>query len=298
MSTNKQLYLLVITFMLLSCNRSDDNYSASGVFETTEVQVSANGVGEILKLDVDEGAQLDSGLIIGYIDTTQLYLKKKQLYGNLKAVDSRQYNVSKQIASLKQQISTQQKEQIRFQNLVKSNAGNQKQLDDINSQIEILQRQLNAQIEVLENGNNSVKGESMSLLAQIQLIDDQINKNIIKSPIKGVVLTKYVECGELASTGRVLFKIADIDNLFLRAYISASQLTDIKIGQKVKVYADRGEDERREYNGTISWISNKSEFTPKTIQTRDERANLVYAVKIAVKNDGYIKIGMYGDVQF
>jgi HlyD family secretion protein len=219
-----------------------------------------------------------------------------QLMGSLRAVESRQYNVSRQIASIRQQIITQKTEQKRFENLVKSNAATQKQLDDINAHIDILEKQLAAQTETLENSNRSISGESMGLLMQIAQIDDQIKKSLVVSPIDGTVLSKYAEQGEWAMPGRALFKVANIGDMKLRVYITADQLTMLKIGQQVKVFADHGKSDRREYPGTVIWISDKAEFTPKTIQTRDERANLVYAIKVAVKNDGYIKKGMYGEL--
>ncbi len=243
-------------------------------FEATEVIVSAKSAGELLQFNIQEGQQVEAGKQIGCIDTTQLYLKKVQLLANLKAVESRHYNVPKQIASIQQQIATQKTEQKRYENLMKSNAANQKQLDDINAQIMLLEKQLAAQTETLENGNRSVSGESLGLEAQVAQIEDQIRKSIISSPINGTVLSKYAEQGELAEQGRTLFKVADIANMNLRVYITADQLTLLKIGQQVKVYADQGKSDRKEYLGTITWVSDKAEFTPKTIQTRDERANL------------------------
>jgi HlyD family secretion protein len=283
--------------MLSACGNDNAGYDASGIFEATEVIVSAKSTGELMQFDIQEGQQVETNKQVGYIDTTQLFLKKVQLLANLEAVGSRHYNVSRQIASVQQQISTQKNEQKRYENLVKSNAANQKQLDDIKAQIALLEKQLAAQTETLENGNRSVTGESMGLMAQIAQLDDQIRKSIISSPISGTVLSKYAEKGELAVQGRTLFKVADIANMNLRVYITANLLTSLKIGQSVKVYADRGESDRKEYTGTITWISDKAEFTPKTIQTRDERANLVYAVKVAVKNDGLIKKGMYGEIK-
>lgn len=284
--------------LLSSCGNSDGDYEVSGVFEATEVMVSAQAAGEIMDFNVDEGLDVKSGQMLGYIDTIQLYLQKKQLEANLKSAESRVYDVAKQTASIRQQILTQKKEQKRFQNLVDANAGNRKQLDDITENILLLEKQLAAQEETLTNGNNMAKAEINAISAQIALTDDRIKKSIITSPIEGTVMVKYAETGELAVQGRTLFKVADINNIYLRAYITASQITSLKIGQKVKVYADQGESGRKEYEGTVSWISDKAEFTPKTIQTRDERANLVYAVKVMVTNDGYIKRGMYGEVSF
>ena len=286
-----------IFILLTSCGNNHSNYDASGVFETTEVLVSSQAGGQIMQLNIEEGQVLEAEKPVGYIDTTQLYLKKMQLLSNIKTAANRHLTIDKQIASLKQQIVHQKSEQQRFDNLVKSNAANQKQLDDINAQLTILEKQLAAQVETLENNNKIVAGERVSLEIQIAQIEDQIQKSIISSPITGTVLSKYAEQGELTAQGKAVFKIAAINNMFLRAYITSDQITQLKIGEEVKVYADFGKKEMREYAGTVTWISEKAEFTPKTIQTRNERANLVYAVKIAVKNDGYLKKGMYGEVK-
>jgi len=288
--------LSIINLLLLSCSNKDGQYDASGVFEATEIMVSAQANGELMTFNVMEGQRVEANAPLGYIDTTQLYLRKMQLLANVNAVESRQYNVSRQIAAIQHQIATQKTEQRRFENLVQSNAANQKQLDDINAQIELLEKQLEAQTETLQNNNRSISGERQALLMQIAQLDDQIKRSVVASPISGTVLSKYAEQGELATQGRTLFKIADIENMKLRVYITADQLTTLKIGQQVKVYADKGKSDRTEYAGTVIWISDRAEFTPKTIQTRDERANLVYAVKVAVKNDGYIKKGMYGEI--
>lgn len=290
-------WMLGAALILAACGNGSDQYDASGVFEATEVVVSAKSAGEIMQFDIQEGQDVVAGCQVGYIDTVQLHLRKEQLSASLKAVQSRHYNVDRQIAALRQQIETQKREQKRFEELVASNVANQKQLDDITAQVDMLEKQLAAQQETLSNNNSGISGESLSLKAQIAQIEDQIRKSVIASPIDGTVLAKYAEPGELAGQGRSLFKVADIGNLFLRVYITADQITELKIGQPVKVYADQGKSDRREYPGTVSWISDKAEFTPKTIQTRNERANLVYAVKVAVKNDGYIKRGMYGEIK-
>ncbi len=297
MKTIKNIVYASIILLLTACGKGNGDYDASGVFETTEVIVSAEANGKIMQLNFIEGQQVEQGKPLGYIDTVQLYLKKMQLLTNTSAVKSGRVDIPRQIAAIKQQIATQKNEQKRFENLVKANAANQKQLDDINAQILVLERQLTAQTELLENSNKNISEQSSGLEVQIAQINDQIQKSIICSPINGTILSKYAEQGELATQGRALFKVADIEHMFLRAYITASQLTQVKIGQAVKVYADFGEKEMKEYSGTITWISDKSEFTPKTIQTRDERANLVYAVKVAVKNDGYLKYGMYGELK-
>lgn len=297
MKTTKILFIS-IAFVLASCINKKNQFDASGVFEATEVIVSAKGNGEIIKLDLQEGQIVNADTPLGYIDTTQLYLKKAQLMAGLKALGSRHTNVANQVSALKKQIETLKREKKRFENLLKSNAGTQKQVDDISSQLEIAQRQLAAQTEQLNNANSSILGESEGIEIQIAQINDQIKNSIIKSPINGTVLSKYAEQGELASQGRVLFKIANLQDINLRVYITSSQLTSVKLGLEVKVFADEGITGRKEYSGTIIWISDKAEFTPKTIQTRDERANLVYAVKVAVKNAGYIRKGMYGEIKF
>lgn len=291
------VYLLGLAVLFFACHGEDGEYDATGVFETTEVIVSAQGTGEIMRFDIDEGQTVDAEEELGYIDTVQLSLKKQELLANLEATNSRRYNVGRQIASLREEIATQKREQQRYQNLVQAKAANQKQLDDINARLATLEKQLAAQTETLENGNRTVSGQVRMLEAQLAQVEDQIGKCRISSPINGTILSKYAETGELASQGRALFKVGDIVNMYLRAYITADQLTELKIGQSVRVFADEGESGRREYAGTVSWISDKAEFTPKTIQTRDERANLVYAVKIQIQNDGFVKRGMYGEIK-
>jgi HlyD family secretion protein len=289
-------YLILNVLFLAACTGRNREYDASGVFEATEVTVSARGTGELVYFDLREGQTVAAGQALGLIDTTQLHLRKAQLLGTLKAVDARRFNVERQVAGLRQQIATARTEQVRFENLVRENAATSKQLDDITAQLAVLEKQLAAQTETLTSGNASLDGETQAMWAQLAQIEDQIAKSTVASPIDGTVLAKYAEPGELAATGRALFKVADIENIFLRVYITADQLTELQLGQKVRVFADRGADQRREYEGTVSWISDRAEFTPKTIQTRDERANLVYAIKVAVTNDGYIKNGMYGEV--
>lgn len=293
-------FLSIISAMTLltACSGSDSKYDASGVFEVTEVMVSARVAGEIMDLDIDEGTEVTAGEPVGYIDTVQLYLQRLQLEANVKAAESRICDVEKQTAAIRQQIATQKKEQTRFENLVNANAGNRKQLDDITAAINLLEKQLVAQTETLINGNANAKAQAEALKTQIALTNDMISKSTIASPVDGTVMAKYVEKGELAVQGRTLFKVANINDMYLKAYITSGQITGLKIGQEVKVFADSGDSDRKEYRGVISWISDKAEFTPKTIQTRDERANLVYAVKIKVQNDGYIKRGMYGEVSF
>ncbi len=267
MRTNKYILLAATLLGLSSCGNKRGDYDASGTFEATEVIVSSEANGKIMQFNIEEGQLLKAGEEVGCIDTLQLYLKKMQLLASGKAIASKSTDINKQIAATKEQIGKAEYERKRTENLLKENAATQKQIDDIDYEIQVAQ------------------------------LDDQLRKCHITSPICGTVLAKYAEAGELATQGKPLFKVADVQHLFLRAYITADQLSQLKLGDKVKVFSDLGKDDRREYEGTITWISDKSEFTPKTIQTRDERANLVYATKIAVKNDGYIKIGMYGEMK-
>ena len=290
--------IATVLLSLAACNRGDGNFDATGTFEATEILVSSEANGKIMELNIEEGDRLDAGAMVGYIDSTQLYLKKMQLSAGLRSVDIRKPDIRKQIAALEQQIATARTEQQRMENLVKAKAGNQKQVDDIVNNIKYLQKQLDAQYSTLNKTTGGADAEAESILYQIMQLDDQLQKSRIVTPQAGTVLVKYAEPGEVTVAGKPLYKIADTDLLYLRAYITADQLSKLKQGQTVRVFADYGADEQREYPGTITWISDKSEFTPKGIQTKDERANLVYAIKIAVKNDGYLKIGQYGETVF
>ncbi len=292
----KALFSIIILSTFASCGKSESDYDAAGTFEATEVVVSSEVMGKIVNFDITEGQVVTENQIIGAIDSVQLYLKKQQLLAGRKALTNRKPDIKKQLAAVEQQIETAKTEKKRIQNLLQANAINQKQLDDVNAQIAVLEKQQTALKSNLESTSNSLSDEETAMQLQIQQIEDQLLKCKITSPIAGTILTKYAEKGELASPGKALFKVADIQNITLRAYITNDQLSKLKIGQKVKVYSDSGESDSKEYEGTVSWISAKAEFTPKTIQTRDERANLVYAVKIMVKNDGLLKIGMYGNV--
>ena len=295
----KKIMILATGLVVLaSCGNKDVDYDASGVFETTEVLVSARGTGEIISLNIEEGQQVKANEELGRLDVTQLELKKDQLKSGKTAATSRKLNTQQQVASINQQIQNLQKEKARFEALLKDGAATQKQVDDIGYQIAVLQKQLSAVNEQVSTANTSIDGQSAGFDAQIGQVDDMLRQAVITSPIDGVILSKYAEQGEFAAPGRALFKVADVSQMRLRAYITADLLTNVKIGQKVKVYADQGDKGRKEYEGTVSWISSEAEFTPKTIQTRNERSNLVYAVKIDVKNDGIIKRGMYGDVKF
>lgn len=297
---NKIIYTvsILVSLLLFACSNSNDDFDATGTFESDEIIVSSEAMGKLVMFDVDEGFILKQNQIVGVVDTTQLYLKKKQLESTIKAVLSKQPDVSTQLAALQQQIETAQTEKQRIENLVKSNAATTKQLDDINAQLEVLQKQYNATKSSLNITRNGIQSETLPLIAQVEQIEDQINKSKIKNPIDGTVLTRYAKQDEIATNGKALYKIANLSEMTLRAYVNGDQLGQIKLGQNVKVFVDKGNGEQKEMSGEIYWVSSKAEFTPKTIQTKDERANLVYAIKIKVKNDGYLKIGMYGEVRF
>jgi len=273
-------------------------YDATGVFEATEVTLSARGQGEIVSLVCEEGDDVSASQSLGQIDTVMLSLQKKALLANVSATEARRLDVSAQVASLRQQLSNLEQEKARFGRLLQKGAASQKQVDDIDHQLAVVKTQLKALNDQVSSSNRSLGSQSSALSAQVEQLQKQIHDCAITSPISGVILQKYAEQGEYAAPGKPLLKIGDLHNIRLRAYVTAPQLTELKLGQQVKVYADLGEDDQREYTGTLTWISDKAEFTPKTIQTRDERANLVYAVKISVENDGFIKLGMYGNVSF
>jgi HlyD family secretion protein len=283
---------------LMGCGSSGRRADATGTFESTEIIVSAEEAGPLVRFVVEEGQSLSAGQSLGSIDSTQLVLKKGQLEASRSSVSSRRSDVDLQISALEEQIETQKNEKRRVERLLSASAANQKQLDDVNAQISILERQLEAQKTSLNNANRGVQGEGSSLDFQIAQLDDQIARCEIRSPVAGTVLAKYAEAGEYALPGQALFKVADLSTVYLRAYIGSDLLTTLKIGQAAKVKADFGKKETRSYDGRVVSIADQAEFTPKTAQTRDERDNLVYAVKIAVKNDGYLKIGMYGSVEF
>lgn len=293
-------YIGLGALLFASCSNKDGDYDASGAFEATEIIVSSEASGKIEYLNIMEGQQLEKGQQVGLIDTTQLYLQKMNLLSNIKGVRSQQPNIAAQTASIKEQITTLEREKQRTTNLIEANAATQKQLDDINGQIEVLQKQLSASESTLQKSSQNITAQSSSMDIQIEQIEDRLKKSIITSPITGTVLNKYAEEGELANMGTPLFKIADINNMILRVYVTNDQLSNIKLNNKVQVIVNNSKDSdsNRVYEGTVTWISDKSEFTPKTIQTKNERANLVYAMKVSVKNDGYLKIGMYGEVKF
>ena len=292
------VFALATVALFASCNSNKSKYDAEGFFESTEITISAQATGNIMALDIREGDILEEDVEVGYIDTTQLHLNKLQLAKNVESINSNRPDIKKQIASLESQIKKLTKERTRIENMLRDGAATTKQLDDIESQIEIVNNQLEAQKSSLTKSTLSLDAQTLSIETQIDIIDDKLEKSKIKSPIAGTVLTKYAQAGEFTAVGKPLFKIADLENVYLRAYVTSAQLSNIKLGDKVMVYADFGGDNIREYSGTIEWIAAKSEFTPKNIQTDNERENLVYAIKVALANDGYIKLGMYGGIKF
>lgn len=298
MKSRNLLGLCSLLALFSACGNGVPKYDATGTFETTEVLVSAEASGRLLYFDIEEGMLLKAGEEVGVVDTVQLYLTKLQLEASIKSVEEQRPDILKQVAATKEQISAAQRERNRVANLLKVGAANQKQLDDAEDQLEVLRKQLVAQNSTLSNSHQSLTWQSSSVGIQVAQVEDQLRKCHITSPIIGTVLAKYAEAGELTAMGTPLFKVADTEQMYLRAYITSEQLSQVKLGQKVTVFSDYGTDEHKQYPGVVTWISDTSEFTPKTILTKNERANLVYAVKIAVHNDGLLKIGMYGGVEF
>ena len=292
----KTIYGIFSLAILCSCAREDD-FDATGTFEATEVTVSAEASGRILRFDLQEGDRVEVGAQVGAIDSLQLYLQKLQLERQAASTRSNRPDIGAQAASLRQQIAYQQGERRRVENLLKDGAATAKQLDDIDAQLKILDGQLEALLSTLRNNTLALDENTSAIELQAAQVEDRLAKCRILSPIGGTVLAKYAEAGELASPGRPLFKVADLDRVYLRAYFTSEQLAGLKLGQQVKVTADFGADQRFEYPGRVVWSASESEFTPKNIQTRNSRANLVYAVKIAVENDGRLKLGLYGEVK-
>ena len=294
----KTLTIVCIAALLTACNSNKKEYDATGTFEATETTVSAEQSGTLLNFALEEGDDVEAGQEIGLIDTTQIWLKIRQVTATKAVYQSQKPDLQKQIAVTRQQLAKAKTEQQRYRELVNDGAAPAKMLDDATSQVQVLQRQLDAQVSTLNTQLSTLNSQMSATDVQTSQLRDQLQKCHIKSPAAGTVLEKYVERGEFVSPGKPLFKMGEVKQMFLRAYVTSAQLQNIKIGQAVKVFADYGNGQKKEYDGTISWISSRSEFTPKTIVTDDERADLVYAVKIAVKNDGYIKIGMYGEVKW
>ena len=311
---NLTLPILLASFVLAatSCHDNRPDTDASGVFESDEVIVSAEQTGKLLSFPIKEGDTLRKGALAGSIDVNNVILQKEQVQASIQALRQKTTNphpqielVKRQLAVQESQLAQQQREKTRTENLLKADAATQKQLDDINAQIDQLQKQIAVSRQQIDLDNSNIATQNRTIFSEqnpleknVAAIQDQINKGQIINPITGTVLTRYALEGEMTSTGKALYKIANLDTLTLRAYVTGAQLTSIRLNQPVKVYTDDGAKHYKQYNGEVYWISDKSEFTPKTIQTKDERANLVYAVKIRVKNDGYLKIGMYGEVKF
>lgn len=292
----KRIVCIAAAALAMSCG-TEAEFDAQGSFEATEVVVSAEAAGRILWFDAEEGTAVEPGVRIGQIDTLQLDLQRRQLEAQQAALLASRPDIRAQAAALREQIAKQERELTRVQNLLRDGAATTKQRDDIEAQIRILQSQLSAALSSLDKSTVTIDGNAAVVEAQIAALDDRITRCRIASPIAGVVLTKYAEAGELAAVGKPLLKVADLEHLYLLAYFTSEQLAAIRVGDAVTVTADFGGDQRYDYEGRITWISPESEFTPKTIQTRDSRANLVYAAKIAVRNDGRLKIGLAGEVR-
>jgi len=302
----------ISTLILLSCNGKDSKFDATGTFEADEVIVSSELSGKILRFDVEEGQSFSKDSIVGIVDAENISLQKEQMEASIQALSEKTADVTPQVKLLENQLAVQQSqlnnllhEKTRIENLLKDDAATGKQLDDINAQVDVARKNINVtqqQINVQRNNiatqNRSILSEGKPLEKRVAQLDDQLKKANIINPVNGTVITKYAEAGEITSPGKALYKIADLSTMILRAYITGTQLSQVKLNQAVKVLVDDGKDKYKELSGTITWISDKAEFTPKTIQTKDERANLVYAMKVKVKNDGFLKIGMYGEVQF
>ena len=289
--------LASVALMLAACGGNEKEYDATGTFEATETTVFAEQSGALLTFSVNEGDNIEANKEVGLIDTTQVWLKIQQLGATKEVYQSQKPDMEAQIAATRQQLAKAQQEEQRFHELVADGAAPSKMLDDASSQVKVLQKQLAAQQSALSTSTRSLDKQMAATDVQVSQLRDQLRKCLIVTPTKGTVLEKYVERGEFVVIGKPLFKMADTEAMYLRAYVTSAQLQNIKIGQQVKVFADYGDGQKKEYDGTISWISSRSEFTPKTILTDDERADLVYAVKVAIRSDGFVKIGMYGEVK-
>lgn len=293
---NTAIYILATLFMLAGCSKTSDA-DASGTFETDEILVSSQAAGQLLKFDVHQGDHLYLNQEIGLVDTLQIHLQKLQLNAQIKSMRSSKPDIESQIAALKSQLSNLQNEKARIENLIAKGAIPTKQLDDINAQIDIINSQISALVTTLSKNTSALDHNVDALEVQTLMLEDQLAKCRVKSPASGTVIAKYVNAGELVNFGTPLLKIADLNSIYLKAYFTSDQLADVKLGQEVKVIADYGGDKQYTYTGRVIWISSESEFTPKSIQTRNTRSNLVYAVKIAVEQDGNLKLGMHGEVK-
>ncbi len=287
----------VVALLIAACADSGKDYDATGTFEATETTVFAEQSGALLAFSVSEGDSIEAGREVGVIDTTQTWLQIQQLQATKEVYQSQKPDMERQIAVTHQQLDKARQEEQRYRELVADGAAPSKMLDDATSQVKVLQKQLDAQVSALSVSTRALDKQTAAADVQVSQLRDMLRKCHIVTPTKGTVLEKYVERGEFVSIGKPLFKMADTENMYMRAYLTSAQLQNVKLGQQVTVFADYGDGQRKEYAGTISWISSRSEFTPKTILTDDERADLVYAVKVAIKNDGFVKIGMYGEVR-
>ena len=292
----KRVIYILATIVAVSCSNEAD-YDAQGTFEATEVVISAEGTGRILNFDIVEGEAIESNSTVGAIDSLQLHLQREQLKAQQMALLSSRPDKEKQVASLRSQVAKQRAELQRVENMLRDGAATTKQRDDIEAQIDILEGQLSATLSTIDNNTSTINENAAALEAQIAALDDRIAKCRISSAVDGTVLVKYAEEGEFTTVGKPLMKVANLKDIYLRAYFTSDQLAKVNLGDEVTVTADFGGDERYDYKGRVAWISAESEFTPKSIQTKDSRANLVYAVKIAVKNDGRLKIGLAGEVK-
>lgn len=288
----KNILTLLTALTLFSCNKVDNQADAYGNFEATEVTISAESNGKIEFLNLDEGMQLEKNAVIGQIDTIQLYLNKQQLIASKSTIYSKSANVLSQRNVVQEQLKTAKIEQNRITTMFNENAATKRQVDEINGKVKVLQQQINS----VETQNAPIVNEVKSIDVQIEKINDQLKKSKIINPVKGTVLAKYAEPNEITAFGKPLYKIADLSEMTLRVYFSETQLSSIKVGQEVNVSIDENKGAKT-YKGKISWISSSAEFTPKIIQTKEERVNLVYAVKVIVKNDGSLKIGMPAEVK-
>ena len=283
----------LLALMMLSCNGQEDEADASGNFEADEVIVSAEVQGRILAFVPEEGSSLARGEVSVLIDTTQLYLKKLQLESGRSSLDSRIRTLKAQVRASRVQLENLEREKRRVDKMAEGGAATSKQQDDMNGQIALLE----AQIAATESRETSVHAEHRTLEVQIRQVEDQLDRCFVRNPMDGILLTRYKHAGEMAVPGQALYKMANLDELILRAYVSGNQLSSVKVGETVRVYYD-SPDGMTETSGMVSWVSSRAEFTPKIIQTREERVNLVYAVKVLVSNDGSLKIGMPGEVRF
>lgn len=291
------LPFVILLTGLISCKQSENKYDASGTFEAVETIVSAQRSGAIKELNLEEGQVLKVGQVIGCIDSVQLYLKKKQLEAQIRATLSGKPDIAAQTASLEEQLRQAKREQLRNENLLKDDAATKKQLDDANTQVDVIKKQITALQSSLSITTANLNDQSRPLYVQIEQTNDLLDKCRIINEVNGTVLTKYAEASEVTDVGKPIYKIAELNTIILRAYITGDQIPHVRIGQEVKVLVDSTKDTYKNYTGVVEWVSDKAEFTPKTIQTKDERADLVYAVKIRVKNDGLLKIGMYGEIK-